>query len=224
MEERKAISPERTQGDVRVMTQVDSFRFAHYQPQAIECMSLSSDRKLIAICRENCSIEIWLRSTWTQLLVIPGNKNCPIRNIHWLESRPARGQEVKSDDNPLYCNGEARRLITTGLNGVVIEWDMLTKGVKAKHTVHAAIWHSELRGKILYLACEDGSIKLVKVKKEKIELLKTMIRADSKCLSLAISSDEQFIFGGYEDSSIRKWEVETGNCVLHFVKQTKKSQ
>ena len=51
-----------------------------------------------------------------------------------------------------------------------------------------------------------------------------MVRADSKCLSLAITLDEKHIICGYEDSSIRKWEVETGNCVLHFVKQTKKAQ
>ena len=223
MEEQKSTSPERAHVESKVRAQVESYRFAHYQPQAIECMALSCDRRLLAISRENCSIEIWLRTSWVQLLVIPGNKNCAIRNINWLEKKAAQDEEVVPDDNPLFYNGEPRRLITTGLNGVVIEWDMLTKGIKAKHAVQTPIWHSELRGKMLYLACEDGSIKLVKVKKERIELHKSLIRVESKCLSLAISKDERFVFGGYEDSSIRKWEVETGNCVLHFVKQTKKS-
>ena len=46
---------------------------------------MTSDSKLLAIARENNSIEIWLRDSWVQLLTIPGNKNCAIRNIHWLE-------------------------------------------------------------------------------------------------------------------------------------------
>lgn len=63
----------------------ESLRFAHYQPQAVECMALTSDKKLLAVARENNSIEIWLRESWVQLLVIPGNQNSAIRNIHWLE-------------------------------------------------------------------------------------------------------------------------------------------
>ena len=94
----------------------------------------------------------------------------------------------------------------------------------AKSNANAAIWHSEMRGKHLYLACEDGSIKKLKVKKERIELMKIVARAETRCLSLAITEDEKFVYGGYEDSSIRKWDTENGNCVLHFVKQTKKQQ
>ena len=52
-------------------------------------MAVSVDKKLIAVARENNSIEIWLRDTWVQLMVIPGNKNVAIRNIHWLEKQQA---------------------------------------------------------------------------------------------------------------------------------------
>ena len=85
-------------------------------------MAVTKDKRLIAVARENNSIEIWLRDSWVQLLVIPGNKNCAVRNIHWLE----QSESLAADKtNPLYlANGKARRLITTGLNGVVIEWDL----------------------------------------------------------------------------------------------------
>ena len=69
------------------MVDFESIGFAHYQPQAIECMAVTADRKLVAVARENNSIEIWLRDSWVQLLVIPGNKNCAIRNVHWLEKQ-----------------------------------------------------------------------------------------------------------------------------------------
>ena len=42
-------------------------------------------------------------------------------------------------------------------------------------------------GKFAYLACEDGSIKIVKVKKTKIEMVRSMIKiSDSKSLSLEL--------------------------------------
>jgi len=49
------------------------------------------------------------------------------------------------------------------------------------------------------------------------------MRAESKCLSLEVSADQRFVYGGYEDSSIRKWNLDTLHCELHFVKQTKKA-
>lgn len=78
-------------------------------------------------------------------------------------------------------------------------------------------------GKNLYVACEDGSIKQLRVKKDSIELARQGMRAESKCLSLEVSQDQKFVYGGYADSSIRKWSLETLHCELHFVKQTKKA-
>ena len=57
-------------------------------------MSVTKDRKLLAVVRENNSIEIWLRESWVQLLTIPGNKNSGIRNIHWLEKESSAAQNV----------------------------------------------------------------------------------------------------------------------------------
>ena len=48
----------------RVAIDYESLRFAHYQPQAIEAMAVTNDKKLIAVARENNSIEIWLKHTW----------------------------------------------------------------------------------------------------------------------------------------------------------------
>lgn len=201
---------------------MERYRFAHYQPQGVTAMALSTDKKLLAVCRESGSIEIWLKESWSQLMVIPGNTNCPIRNIHWLEqsTAPVQGEE----HNPMYLGGKKRRLVTTGINGTVIEWDLLNKSIRCKYTVHSAIWDSKLKGKLLHLACEDGSIKIVKVKKDKIELHRTLVKAETRCLSIDLSSDSKFIFGGYADSSIRKWDLESGNCTLHFQKQTKSSK
>ena len=119
-------------------------------------------------------------------------------------------------------------MITTGLNGLVIEWDLLTMKPRAKFASHSAIWDSKLHGKHLYLACEDGTVKVVKIKKARIDLVKTLVRVDSKCLYLAFDStlvkgDLKVLYAGYSDSSIRKWDLQSGNSILHFQKQTKKT-
>ena len=44
-----------------------------------------------------------------------------------------------------------------------------------------------MHGKFAYLACEDGSVKIVKIKKTKIEMVRSMIKiSDSKALSLEL--------------------------------------
>ena len=101
---------------------------------------------------------------------------------------------------------------------MVLEWDLLSQAVKSKHSVNAAIWTSKMIQKHLYLACEDGTVKLLKVKKDGFEMVRQIMRAETKCMSLEVTADEKYIFAGYADSSIRKWSLETGHCELHFVK------
>lgn len=71
-------------------------------------------------------------------------------------------------------------------------------------------------GKHLYLACEDGSVKIVKIKKDSVTLLRTLQKTETRCLSLSVSFDESTFFGGYADGSIRKWNLKSNNCILHI--------
>lgn len=190
-----------------------SYKFAHYQPQAIETMTLSSDGKLMAVARANCSIEIWSAESWTQLMVIAGNKNSPIRRLHWHVPSNARPSD---DSNLFYYGGHVRRLLSTGLNGVVLEWDLVSRSIIHVHTVHAPIWDSQLCGKYLYLACEDGAIKILKVKKESLVFARTLTKSESRCICLEVASDGKHVWAGYADSSVRRWEIDSGNCTLNL--------
>lgn len=84
---------------------------------------------------------------------------------------------------------------------------------KSKYQSNTAIWDSKMSGKYIYLANEDGTIKILKVRKNKIELVRSMFKVDKRCLSLELvrSSDEKelvkFIYAGYSDSSMRKWDL-----------------
>ena len=114
-----------------------------------------------------------------------------MRNIHWLEPGAAAGED---DGNHLYYRTAAgrskkRRLVSTGLNGLAIEWNLATGMPRAKLNVHSAIWDSKMHGKYLYVAQEDGSIKIIKVKKSKLELVRSLVKADSRCLSVELEID-----------------------------------
>lgn len=69
------------------------------------------------------------------MVVIAGTE-ASVRNVHWFEHAPT------SDANPLYSGGKKRRLLTTGLNGYVLEWDLLDGTVKNKFNASCAIWSS----------------------------------------------------------------------------------
>ena len=71
----------------------------------------------------------------------------------------------------------------------------------------------------------------MKVKKTKIEFVRSLIKADDRCLSLELAVDSESnekslvrtLYAGYADSSIRQWDLATGNSILHFQKLSKKA-
>ena len=159
--------------------------------------------------------------------------------MHWLEPGAVEGDA----ENLMYYNRlkakktlcKKRRLVTSGLNGMVIEWDLLTMQPKSKLNCHCAIWQSVMVGKFIYLACEDGSIRIVKVKKNKIELVRMMVKNTASCLSLSVVETTQLneeeekgpvahLWAGYADGTIKQWDVKNNTCLIHIDKQTEKQK
>ena len=94
--------------------------------------------------------------TWTMIHVIPGIKNNDIRNIMWYEpdycslSKPTNnifkyknGKFLKKYKYLVSGEIAPRRLITTGLNGAVIDWDLINlQPRKIIDLGDAGIWDS----------------------------------------------------------------------------------
>lgn len=188
-----------------------------------------------------------------------------MRNVHWLEPG-ASGIKATKDQNLMYYTRtknnkelqKKRRLVTTGLNGMIIEWDLLTQQPRFKYNCNCAIWDSKMIGKFMVVACHDGSVRLLKVRKTKIELIKMLAKDATGCLSVEIvprknqpakekkqkkkqvkagssseeSSEEEEdynfqvpfeqVFAGYEDGTIKLWDLKSGNCLQHFDKSAGK--
>jgi hypothetical protein len=47
---------------------------------------------------------------------------------------------------------------------------------RANYNCHAALWESKMHGKFIYAAAEDGSVKILKAKKSKIEFIRTLVK------------------------------------------------
>lgn len=110
----------------------------------------------------------------------------------------------------------------------------------------------------MFVACHDGTIRILKIKKTKIELIKILSKDGQSCMSIELvaktrkvavakptkqkkdgSSEEEsseddteaysvdipvdHVYAGYEDGSIKKWNLTTGNCDQNFNKNTNKA-
>ena len=144
--------------------------FVHVQPQAVVTMCLSKDRSVLAVARRSGQIEIWLVDVFEQLLVLPGNLDLEIRTILWVE--PENNAVVP--ENPLYLATERkekkRRLVTVSLSGHVIEWDLVHRSMQHVYqSPGGPIFSAVANHKNLFLACADGSVHVVRLKKRGFE-------------------------------------------------------
>jgi WD40 repeat protein len=74
------------------------------------------------------------------------------------------------------------------------------------------------------VGCEDGVIRVFKVKKGSIEFVKMLGKVKDQCLSLSFDPENSnFIYAGYTGSTIRKWDMKQNNIILEFSKQSAKS-
>ena len=63
--------------------------------------------------------------------------------------------------------------MTTSVNGLVTEWSLTNGSIKSKlFTGGGVTWSARFDNKFGYLASEDGAIRIIKVKKRRIELVK----------------------------------------------------
>lgn len=100
-----------------------------------------------------------------------GHPEMDIRGILWIEPN-----EIEPDipENPYYLATESkekkRRLVTVSLSGHVVEWDLVHRSML--HTYQSPggpIFSAVADHKNLFLACADGSMHVVRLKKKGFE-------------------------------------------------------
>jgi hypothetical protein len=155
-------------------------------PNPIESLYLLHN--ILSVARSDNSIELWDTNTWIQVNKIYGIKDIGLRRIFMLN-------KTKELSN--------LRIFTISLNGYLIEWSLLSQRQKDfYHNPGGSLWDFDLKNKFVLLACDDGSPRVVKIKKNSIFLEKQFSKMTSKVLS--VKWNDYTFFSGHSDGSINK--------------------
>ncbi|XP_067853699.1 U3 small nucleolar RNA-associated protein 4 homolog [Heptranchias perlo] len=173
---------------------VHRVRFFDYVPSGIRSMSYNGRRDRLAVARLNGSVDILnFSSNFIQEKVIPGDDRRSIQAICWV------GHD---------------RLLSVGLNGEIIEFDLQRLCPKYRLDAFGGpIWcmSCNLEETHLAVGCEDGLIKLFEIVPEKIQFERNLDRQKSRVLSLAWHKSGTMIATGSLDV-IRIFDVKSGHC------------
>lgn len=173
---------------------VHSIRFYEIEPRAIHCMSYEPSQKKIALSRSDNSIEIWDMSYTPHI------------------DRVIMGQPERSVESLLWCNG---RLFSSGLTGMVVEYDLLTLVPKSSMPVTSgACWCIDTNKSKTQLAAgtEDGYINIFDVVEDGLMYFKLLDKQEGRILCLTWDSSRNHIVTGSIDT-VRIWNVNTGHAI-----------
>ncbi|KAG8562953.1 hypothetical protein GDO81_015878, partial [Engystomops pustulosus] len=158
---------------------VHRVRFFDYVPSGVCSMAYSEQTERLAVARNNGSVEIY---------------NFPAN--YYLE-KIIPGDDRRSTESICWAAGD--RLFSAGLNGEIIEYDLMKLCVKYSIDAFGGpIWDIKANrsGTQLAVCCENGSVVLFSITPEKIVFEKSLDRQKDRILCLAWHPSEPRIVTG----------------------------
>ncbi|KAG5456351.1 MAG: WD40-repeat-containing domain protein, partial [Olpidium bornovanus] len=120
------------------------------------------------------------------------------------------------------------RLFTAGLDAILREWDLDTLRPKKVIDSHGgAVWCVAASNdqKRLAIGCEDGRVRIFDVADGRLEYIKALDPHRGRVLSLAWDPTDSYIVTGSAESTINKYDVESGRSVARMlVEKASKSE
>lgn len=172
---------------------VHRVRFFDYMPSAIRAMAFNSHTERLALVRADGALEIFnFADHYFQEKVIPGQDGRAVEALCWV----------------------GQRLFSAGLNGEITEYDL--ENLRPRYTVEAyggPIWTigSNKQGTLLMVGCEDGTVKMFEILKERIQFQRNLERQKGRIVSLSWHPSGTLIAAGMMDM-IRIFNAETGHA------------
>ncbi|XP_078062973.1 U3 small nucleolar RNA-associated protein 4 homolog [Mustelus asterias] len=174
-------------------------RFFPFVPSGVRALARDGPGERLALAREDGSLEIFnLTHNCSQEKIIPGNEKRSIEALSWV------------GDN---------RLLTVGLNGEIIEFDLQRLCPKYRLDAYGGpLWCMSCNSEETHLAvgCEDGSVKLFEIVPEKLQFERNLDRQEGRVLSLAWHKSGTLIVTGSLDV-IRVFDVKSGHCTRRIL-------
>ncbi|KAJ5130354.1 uncharacterized protein N7515_006393 [Penicillium bovifimosum] len=218
-------------------------RFVSYNPQAINALAFSHPPSAdlagrgvptlrLAIGRANGDIEIWnpMRGAWFQETVMRGGKDRSIEGLAWTLDPQEDGPDGTKLPGKL-------RLFSIGYSTAVTEWDLENgrplrhssgnygeiwclaaqprwQATKGKDGKLAAAAEGEFTGQHLAAGCADGSIVILSTADNELKFLRLMRPSTKRARVLSVTfQNRHTIVAGYADSSIRLFDIRTGQML-----------
>lgn len=185
-------------------------------PSAIENIFTLPSHSLLALCRSDNSIELWNTEDWIQLIKIPGIKTLQTRRVFLLLNNSINSNSLIKQI----------RLFTSGLNGYLIEWDLIKLKPKFSYkNPGGCIWDSKTKGKLCLLATNDGTPRIVKLKLNTHPYLLTQYaKTNSRILSICWVDNGEVqqkgksklsdFYTGHSNGTIMKWSYKSHQVLL----------
>ncbi|CAK1586130.1 unnamed protein product [Parnassius mnemosyne] len=172
-------------------------RYYNPKPEPINCVSFSKTNKTLGIARADASIEIWdLNYTPYLIKFIPGAENTSVEALGWVHNR----------------------LLSTGLGGALLEWDLNTLSIKNTVILTGyAAWCLDVNQSdtLVAVGTEQGYINLYSVENDEIVYKKLFDKQEGRIMCCKFDKTGNVLVTGSTDT-IRVWNVETGHATCRI--------
>ncbi|XP_041987388.1 U3 small nucleolar RNA-associated protein 4 homolog [Aricia agestis] len=172
-------------------------RYYNPKPESIHCVAFNKTSKLLALARGNATIEIWDMNYAPFLLkFIPGTENTSVEGLGWVHDR----------------------LLSTGLSGALIEWDLDTLAIKTNVVLTGyAAWCLDVNSDntLVAVGTEQGYLNLYSVENDEIVYKKIFDKQEGRIMCCKFNKNGNVLATGSIDT-IRVWNVETGHATCRM--------
>ncbi|PRW61122.1 WD40 repeat [Chlorella sorokiniana] len=190
-------------------------RFVQWQPAGIVALAASGDASLLAAAREDGDIELYETATNHCFQRIPGHKDSCLTCVALVDEEEGKG-------------GLTSRLLTGGLDGALVEWDVEQRRAgPAADSLGGAVWQlapepgacikQEASARVA-AACDDGCARIFVAEWGAPGLVysKTLPRVEGRCLAVAWHPSGEVLATAGTDGCIHLWNVASGHEVLRI--------
>ncbi|XP_031830992.1 UTP4 small subunit processome component l(3)72Dn isoform X1 [Nomia melanderi] len=184
---------------------IHNIRFYNLEPRSVTCLSYESKTRKLALARNDNSIEVWnVGNAPFVEFTIAGHSENSIESILWIDSR----------------------LFSTGLHGMIAEYNLTTLSIKHEVAVTGgAAWCMDLNHKKTCLAVgtEDGYINTFSVTNDSLIYERIFDKQKGRILCIKWDNTGEMIYTGSLDT-IRVWNAISGHAIYKMTTSRKEAK
>ncbi|XP_043677473.1 U3 small nucleolar RNA-associated protein 4 homolog [Vespula pensylvanica] len=173
---------------------IHNVRFYNLEPKSATCLCHEPKTKKLALARNDNSIEVWnVGNAPFVECTIPGHSENSVESILWIGSR----------------------LFSTGLHGLIVEYNLITLGIKYKVAVTGgAAWCMDVNQQktLIAVGTEDGYINTFSIAEDTLIYERIFDKQKGRILCIKWDNTGEMIYTGSTDT-VRVWSAVSGHAI-----------